>query len=337
MGSGGFGQRSAALGTAEEVKIGDRGKFSAWVCCPLCSCEDSAPAFTRADNGTVVQCKKCALLYLNPRSPEFSIASLYDRSYFDEGGHGSGYRDYIRQQAIEMKRGDHPAQLALQLLEQRISPRGRTLLDVGCGGGDLLNLARRHGFGVSGVDVSAYVAAQARERFNLDVFADGLEDAKFDANSFDVVTALEVVEHLTRPVQWLREVYRILKPCGLLLLTTPNAHCAAKYGEKWLGFTASFEHLTFFDLRTVTLAAEMAGLRTTAVWTRGNGLSSASSVVGRVVGNAKRILKRALLSFPSLFALLQARRRPIGVTPFERDPFGHDLWVLLEKVDAGKF
>ena len=63
----------------------------------------------------------------------------------------------------------------------------------------------------------------AREYFGLNVERGHLEELKFPPDSFDIVTLIDVVEHLDDPVHLLSEVRRVLKPDGLVFIKTPNA------------------------------------------------------------------------------------------------------------------
>jgi 2-polyprenyl-3-methyl-5-hydroxy-6-metoxy-1,4-benzoquinol methylase len=99
--------------------------------------------------------------------------------------------------------------------------KGR-LLDVGCGDGSTLDIARRLGWQVVGVDFDPTAAATARRK-GLTVRLGKLEDQGFDAGSFDMVVMNHVIEHVHDPLGTIRECRRVLDPGGVLLLATPNA------------------------------------------------------------------------------------------------------------------
>jgi methionine biosynthesis protein MetW len=107
-------------------------------------------------------------------------------------------------------------------MHARITP-GSRVLDVGCGNGQAGGLPlRAMGCQYIGVDVSATALASARA-LGLDVcqITDGTA-LPFPNNSFDAVVSMEVVEHLMFPLPTVIEMMRVLKPGGILLITTPN-------------------------------------------------------------------------------------------------------------------
>ena len=93
-------------------------------------------------------------------------------------------------------------------------------------------MAARPHFETQGVDVSLRQEASTREACT---FIGRLEEAHFDADSFDVVTFVEVLEHLFDPRRTLHEIHRILKLQGILLLQTGDAESllARLAPEKW--------------------------------------------------------------------------------------------------------
>jgi 2-polyprenyl-3-methyl-5-hydroxy-6-metoxy-1,4-benzoquinol methylase len=99
---------------------------------------------------------------------------------------------------------------------------GVHLLDIGCGEGFFLFNAARFGYATKGVEPSQDAAAYARKEFGLDVEAKPFEELRSPENHFDVVTLWQVLEHMLCPLMVLKEVHRILKPGGLLVVSTPN-------------------------------------------------------------------------------------------------------------------
>lgn len=101
-----------------------------------------------------------------------------------------------------------------------------SVLDVGCGHGFITSMiAKNTKARVTGTDFSKSAVSQAGEFYKLPnlSFVDG--DAKklpFDDNSFDLVVSSEIIEHIPGPQDVIEEFYRVVKPGGLVLITTPN-------------------------------------------------------------------------------------------------------------------
>lgn len=91
--------------------------------------------------------------------------------------------------------------------------QGMSLLDVGCGAGLALELARKRGATVSGLDAADGLLAVARERLpDADLRHGDIEELPYDNNSFDAVTAFNSVQYATDPTAALREIKRVAKP-----------------------------------------------------------------------------------------------------------------------------
>ncbi|MBU0953699.1 MAG: class I SAM-dependent methyltransferase [Nanoarchaeota archaeon] len=114
-----------------------------------------------------------------------------------------------------MELQDPLQQRVLGLLEEL--PKG-PLLDAGCGKGQLVNAASLLGFTVtaSDIDVTEY---KGNESF---VAADLNKHLPFEDEKFSIVSCVEVIEHIESPWSLIKEFHRILKPSGILILTTPN-------------------------------------------------------------------------------------------------------------------
>jgi 2-polyprenyl-6-hydroxyphenyl methylase/3-demethylubiquinone-9 3-methyltransferase len=102
---------------------------------------------------------------------------------------------------------------------------GKTALDVGCGAGLLCEPLARLGAKVTGMDASPAVIAVAREHaaamsLDIDYRAGDVQQLE---GQFDLITSLEVIEHVAEPAAFMKTLAKRLAPGGLLILSTPNA------------------------------------------------------------------------------------------------------------------
>ena len=114
-------------------------------------------------------------------------------------------------------------QILLQILDRYIGSNGsheRKILDVGCGTGTMLTHLAAYGK-AHGVDIDEEAVGYCLERGLEDVQLGEAAQLPFDDGSYDLVTALDVVEHLDDDVGAFREMRRVLRPGGHLLVTVP--------------------------------------------------------------------------------------------------------------------
>jgi SAM-dependent methyltransferase len=145
------------------------------------------------------------------------------------------------------------------------------LLDVGCGVGDFLLRAKSRGWKVDGVELEARARAICAER-GLDVQPAPLAPEQYEPGSFDVVTALEVLEHMVNPRRELELIAGLLRPGGVLYVTTPNFSSLTRrlLGPRYEVICFP-EHLGYFRTSTLDRLLTEGGL--SRVTLRATGIS----------------------------------------------------------------
>lgn len=142
-------------------------------------------------------------------------------------------------------------------------------LDVGCGAGNLLAAAARVNWQIEGVEVSKS-SVEFLQKQKIQVFHGELFAANFQENSFDVVAAVEILEHISEPAKFLKEVFRILRPGGLFFATTPHgAGASAKLLAANWTCVAPPEHLHLFSFKGMKYLLKEAGFEQAEVLTQG--------------------------------------------------------------------
>jgi SAM-dependent methyltransferase len=133
-------------------------------------------------------------------------------------------------------------------------PGQARILDAGCGSGRNMVELAHHGV-VSGIELSHTSVELARERDVGEVVEGSVMDTPFDDSSFDLTVVLDVIEHLEDDVAALRELRRVTRPGGALLVTVPA------YQWLWSGHDEVNHHHRRYNRRTLLAAAEGAGWR----------------------------------------------------------------------------
>jgi 2-polyprenyl-3-methyl-5-hydroxy-6-metoxy-1,4-benzoquinol methylase len=141
------------------------------------------------------------------------------------------------------------------------------ILDVGCGSGHLLSVAGARGWEAHGTEVARGLTDHL-SALGIRSFGGELVDAGYPADGFDIVHCSEVIEHVFEPASLLREMHRVLRPGGLLYLTTPNYNSVSRriLGAKWRGL--SLEHICYFTPSVLTAALTRTGFEALRVTTR---------------------------------------------------------------------
>jgi len=186
--------------------------------------------------GRHVKCNNCHLIYVNPIEKASKINEGYSK----------------------MESSDAPIVRRSRLLAAKSQvglikkyKKGTSLLDIGCGEGFSLFKASQTGYTAKGIELSQDAAEYAKREFSLDIETRHFEGSQFPENCFDVVTLWQVLEHLPYPLTALKQVYRILKPGGLVVVSTPDIGGipARILGRRWWNIRRI--HINQFTTKTL--------------------------------------------------------------------------------------
>lgn len=243
----------------------DLARFS----CALCAGSDVSVVVREQGGRTIVRCLACGLECVHPLPSASELDAIYQDAGYFSGARGErngiGYGEHYAEQPHA-----RPVDRARLARLAKLRPERKRLLDVGCAYGGFVLAARGYGWQAKGLEVSAAAAHAAAQRWGLDVTTGTLQSAALPGGSFDAVTLWEVIEHVSNPLDDLAAVARLLRPGGVVALSTPNVKSlrARQEGPDWYGYHVSREHLYFFSAETLSRALRQAGFRIACTDTR---------------------------------------------------------------------
>lgn len=203
--------------------IGGAGLEQANAACTVCNDRGVRPVFRlEGVPWRVVLCASCETGRLDPLPAAEEIAAFYPPAYY--GTTGRKFKRYVEWAVrfVAIRR--------VRFLARRV-PRGGRVLDVGCGRGTLLSELADRGFEVHGTEVSRAAVEGADPRTEIRI-ASNLGEADYPENFFDLVILWHVLEHLPDPRETLREIRRILRPGGEVVVAVPNF---SSWQARWAG------------------------------------------------------------------------------------------------------
>ncbi|MEN8257208.1 MAG: class I SAM-dependent methyltransferase [Thermodesulfobacteriota bacterium] len=219
------------------------------VSCYLCGADQPQP-FYHENGYPYYRCKACGLLSLWPQP---SADDLHDH-----------YQEYLPLSAQEVEEwGFEMAPVidsSANFLGRHFPEAGR-LLDIGCGYGFFLEAMARREWQVEGIELSKPAAEIARAKKIGTIHSCAVEEME-DIGLFDVVTMFYVIEHVADPLQTLRNVAKLLKPGGVLVLRYPNTSPLLKFSGKLarsLKLMQAPSHLFDYAENSMDLLLQKAG------------------------------------------------------------------------------
>ena len=203
--------------------------------------------------GALLRCAGCGQL----------VSQVTERRYWETMA-AFDRADFNQPEGRELARRNEVAKRRLRASAERLgkTPQEIRLLDVGCSRGEFVAAAMDANFQAEGVEPAPHIAAAARAR-GLTIHQGLLEEQCFADGSFDALTLIEVVEHLKDPRALLTECHRVLKPGGIVLISTGNAASwtVSFMGARWDYFHISRDggHVSFFNPCSMRMLAANCG------------------------------------------------------------------------------
>jgi len=219
--------------------------------CPVCSEKRFVLVNLGSGNSCLVRCLGCGLAYRNPSISQDELSRRFHEVYYNPDGE----MEYLKnmEEWFFLESGQY--QYALNFIKEEGGLNGKSVLEVGCGYGRFLSECRKCGALITGVDPHPRAVASAKRYYDIDIIGKEIEEAAREnlvpAGSFDFIFTFEVLEHIKNPGAFLSVLRGLLKPGGLLFISTPNlSFYFLVKNTGW--FIESYpEHLTFFEISTL--------------------------------------------------------------------------------------
>jgi 2-polyprenyl-3-methyl-5-hydroxy-6-metoxy-1,4-benzoquinol methylase len=200
---------------------------------------------------TFFACKDCRFVFSNPYIPEENITAFYsqleDREYGTEAeGRSKNFSTiFKRLKRIRDGRAKHGS-------------HSGSLLDIGAAGGIFLDMARRQGYDIEGIEPSEFLVKEAEKRYGIKLFKGTVEEYKTE-KKFSIITLLDIVEHLVNPDDFMTKVDGLIEENGLLVVVTPDVGSLAARlaGKRWWHYRVA--HINFFNLASLRCLLEKHG------------------------------------------------------------------------------
>jgi SAM-dependent methyltransferase len=233
--------------------------------CCICGTNDAKPVGGGKDfeynpvseTFFAMRCNSCDLVYLNPRPAISEFEKIYPPNYhaFDFSAKQYGIVYKIRSW-LEAKR-------VLSCCEDL--PADARILDVGCGDGFHLNLLRQYGkktWTLEGIDLDKR-AIEMAESSGLIVHRGSVESIGLPANTYDLAFTIQTIEHVEKPDEVLRAIFKLLKPGGKLLIVTDNTDSLdfSFFKKQYWGGYHFPRHWNLFNGNSLTKLAEKTGFK----------------------------------------------------------------------------
>ncbi|MCH2231480.1 MAG: class I SAM-dependent methyltransferase [Crocinitomicaceae bacterium] len=220
--------------------------------CIKCGSADLAP-LTRYSNSNLTSCKSCDFIFCKGIPSEQTLLDYYENNY--------QRTNYFS--PITRARYNH-------LLDKFESKRKTNrILDIGCGHGFFLEVAKERGWEVYGTELSNK-AIEDCELKEIQMHKGRILESTYEENTFDIVVSIEMIEHINYPKEYVKIIQRILRKGGQCYITTPNFNSLLRYYLKEKYDVIEYpNHLCYYTKKSLSSLFHENGLKPAYIKTTG--------------------------------------------------------------------
>ena len=225
--------------------------------CPICHSENTRSLFEgwdlqygHPDSAFVEQCRDCRHIFVAGELTPEQLTDMYTNYYPRADFNVEDYEPYKEKRGflywLDGEEGN----------AYRYVPKNVRVLDIGCGFCETLGYHKARGCEVYGVESDENVRKIA-ERYGFNVHIGLFDSAQYEPESFDYVTMDRVLEHVVYPLEFLKDVNKVLRPGGKLVVTVPNPRAFGRFffGRGWCMWHLPY-HRHFYSHRAIEIITE---------------------------------------------------------------------------------
>jgi ubiquinone/menaquinone biosynthesis C-methylase UbiE len=225
--------------------------------CGICGSKENGPLFSKQDGEmtfSVVRCRNCGFQFMNPMITKKGLEKVYSSDYYKD------YNLHEQHESDSAMYGYINTVTARRIIEMIKKKNGR-MLDIGCAMGFFLDSMRKEapGWKFSGCDISAESVRSGKKKLRLDLSAGEVEQCRYKKEEFDLVTLRETIEHLREPAKTMKEVNRITKNGGYVVIQTGNMDSLMSRISGKKHFYYNIAHVSYFSPKTMRLLLKKSG------------------------------------------------------------------------------
>jgi len=274
--------------------------------CPVCTSGRARAIFTPNPHHKLFKCERCNHIFVPKMAFPTDKNQQVQLEYFDE--------TFAARVGVFVNFYEHlNARRTVQALGH---VNGRDVLEIGPGSGAIMAWLSRLGNEVRGLDVSSFVAKQIKQRWDLPVFVETLDEHVRVAGKgiYEVIVMRHVLEHFTDPYHALTSVYDLLKPGGQLYIAVPNVGSWHNGYSGWSGYEPY--HSQFFCQKSLAHVLNRAGFRVSKMASYESLTGWANTLLHSVLGQRKSSGKKETSKVNWKRHILEMARLIIGILLF---------------------
>jgi SAM-dependent methyltransferase len=237
--------------------------------CVVCCDNSAVTQYCLKEGQEYVRCGQCGLIYINKLKPATELYKAYSGNRLKSLRRKlmAPFRGFHQTRNFDqsMKRAEAIFDAAQSFVTGNEPNSRRTFLDIGCNKCFLLAVAIERGWDAYGNELVPELTAPFRHSYKD--YADHVHNGRFEDtrrfyrdDMFNLVTAIDVIEHFEDVEKDMRGIYDVLKPGGAFVVQTPDVACpqARELGCDW-GALKPLEHLHLFDITNLETLARRIG------------------------------------------------------------------------------